>query len=547
MTALPAARAVSDGHPEMIESEVLILGCGIAGATAALTLADAGVPVTVVTRARAPEDSNTFLAQGGIIYTSPEDSPDQLTADILRAGAGHSYPKAAELLAEEGPGAIRRILFERAHIPFDHTDTGDLSLALEGGHSLPRIIHAADATGRAIQIGMLNCLVQHPNVTLLTGHTAVDLLTPSHHATKRLAVYEHRRCVGAYVFDQATRRVRRCLARATILATGGLGQIFLRTTNPVGARGDGIAMARRANVRIINAEYVQFHPTAFYHRQAARFLISEAVRGAGARLVDAHGQPFMERYDAQWKDLAPRDVVARSIHTEMLKHDVPCVYLDLHSYIDEEEIRSHFPTILTQCLEYGIDITRDLVPVVPAAHYFCGGVWVDEWGQTSLRNLYAVGEVSCTGVHGANRLASTSLLEGLVWGERAGHHIYERLQSGGFPPHNYPIAPWQDTGLEEADPALISQDMSSIKHIMWNYVGLERTAKRLERALRELHSLDLEIEQFYRRTQMSDELIGLRNAVKAAGVVTEAAWRNKASLGCHYRADAVPDSVPVRA
>lgn len=527
-----------DGHPETIESEVLILGCGIAGATAALTLADAGVPVTVVTRARAPEDTNTLWAQGGIIYTSPEDSPPQLAEDILRAGAGHSYPKAVELLAEEGPKAIRRILFERAGIEFDHTDEGDLSLALEGGHSLPRIIHAADATGRVIEIGMLNCLAQHPNVTLLTGHTAVDLLTPSHHAEDRLAVYEPRMCAGAYVFDQDTRRVRRCLAKATILATGGLGQIFLRTTNPMGSRGDGIAMAQRANVRIINAEYVQFHPTAFYHRQAARFLISEAVRGAGARLVDGQGKPFMDGYDARWKDLAPRDVVARSIHTEMMKHDVPCVYLDLRSYIDEAEIRSHFPTILDQCAEYGIDITRDLVPVVPAAHYFCGGVWVDEWGQSSLRNLYAVGEVSCTGVHGANRLASTSLLEGLVWGERAAQHIHERLEHDSLPANRYTLAPWQDTGIDEADPALISQDMSSIKHIMWNYVGLERTAKRLERAIRELRGLDLEIEQFYRRTRMSDELIGLRNAVKAASVVTEAAWRNKSSLGCHYRADA---------
>ena len=527
-------------HAEYLESDVLIIGTGIAGATVALTLADAGIPVTLVTRARAPEDTNTVWAQGGIIYTSPEDSPDRLAEDVIRAGAGHSYPRAVQILAEEGPGAVRRVLLERTQVPFDHTATGDLSLALEGGHSLPRIIHAADATGRAIEIAMLNTLATHPNVTLLTGHTAVDLLTPSHHARNRLAVYDHRSCVGAYVLDQASGQVRRCIARATVLASGGLGQIFLRTTNPAGSRGDGIAMAHRAGVRIINAEFVQFHPTAFYHRQAARFLISEAVRGAGARLVDAQGRPFMDQYDAEWKDLAPRDVVARSIHTEMLKHDVPCVYLDLRSYVPETEIRHHFPTILAQCQEYGIDITRDLVPVVPAAHYFCGGVWVDEWGQSSLRNLYAVGEVACTGVHGANRLASTSLLEGLVWGERAALSIHERMAEGTLPmPDGHDIAPWQDTGREEADPALLTQDMSSIKHIMWNYVGLVRTARRLERALRELRGLDTEIEQFYRRTRLSDELIGLRNAVKAAQVVTEAAWQNKRSMGCHYRADSV--------
>ncbi len=534
--------ASASGTPsaEYFESDVLIIGTGIAGATVALTLADAGVPVTLVTRAHAPEDTNTLWAQGGIIYRGEEDSPAQLAEDVLRAGAGHSHPRAVQILAEEGPGAVRRILLERVDVPFDHTKDGALSLALEGGHSQPRIIHATDATGRAIEIALLNALRAHPKVTLLTGHTAVDLLTPSHHALNRLNVYDHRSCVGAYVLDQTTGQVRRCIARTTVLASGGLGQIFLRTTNPAGSRGDGVAMAHRAGVRTINAEFVQFHPTAFYHRQAARFLISEAIRGAGARLVDAEGRPFMDQYDPQWKDLAPRDVVARSIHSEMLKNDVPCVYLDLRSYVPEEEIRHHFPTILEQCQEFGIDITRDLVPVVPAAHYFCGGVWVDDWGQTSLRNLYAVGEVACTGIHGANRLASTSLLEGLVWGERAAHHIQARLVKEDLPmPNGSDIAPWRDTGREEADPALLTQDMGSIKHIMWNYVGLVRTTPRLERALRELRGLDTEIEQFYRRTRLSDELIGLRNAVKAALVVTDAAWQNKQSMGCHYRTDSI--------
>lgn len=519
---------------DYMEAEVLVIGCGIAGCTAAIRLADAGIPVTVVTRAHAPQESNTYYAQGGIIYRGERDEADLLAQDVMRAGAGHSHAKAVQILAEEGPLAVERMLLERVGVRFDRTDTGDFSMAMEGGHSLPRILHATDATGKSIEIALLNTLRTHPNVTLLTGHTAVDLLTPEHHALNRLAVYAPRGCVGAYLFDQAQGRVIRCMAKKTILATGGLGQIFLRTTNPMGARGDGLAMAYRAGVRIINAEFVQFHPTAFYHQQAARFLISEAVRGEGARLVDAEGVPFMQKYDAEWKDLAPRDIVARSIHREMLENDVSRVYLDLRSYIPAEKIRAHFPTIYQRCLEFGVDITQDLVPVVPAAHYFCGGIWVDEWGRTTGQHLYAVGEVACTGVHGANRLASTSLLEGLVWGERAARDIQQTLPECAMPDAD-DIPSWQDEGVEIADPALITQDMSSIKHIMWNYVGLVRTTPRLARALRDLRHLETEIEEFYRTTRLTDALIGLRNAVRVAIIVANDAWRNKSSVGCHYR------------
>ena len=259
-----------------------------------------------------------------------------------------------------------------------------------------------------------------------------------------------------------------------ILATGGLGQIYLRTTNPAGSRGDGLAMAYRAGARVINTEYVQFHPTAFYHRNAPCFLITEAVRGAGARLVDEQRRPFMDRYDPVWKDLAPRDVVARGIHSEMLRRGVKNVYLDLASYIPEERIRAEFPEMLRSCMEYGIDITRDLLPVVPAAHYACGGVWVDEHGHSTLERLYAVGEVSCTGLHGANRLASTSLLEGLVWGHRSAHHIAASLEPRSAALFD-DIPPWKPTGTQEPDPALVAQDVTSIKNIMWNYVGLVRT------------------------------------------------------------------------
>ena len=362
----------------------------------------------------------------------------------------------------------------------------------------------------------------------------MDLLTPAHHGGDRRAIYDPLSCVGAYVLDQQSGAVRRCFARATVLATGGLGQIFLRTTNPVGSRGDGLAMAYRAGARVINTEYVQFHPTAFYHRNAPCFLITEAVRGAGARLVDERGRTFMERYDPEWKDLAPRDVVARSIHSELLSRGVSNVYLDLASYIPAEQIRAGFPEMYRSCLAFGIDITRDPVPVVPAAHYACGGVWVDESGQSTVERLYAVGEVSCTGLHGANRLASTSLLEGLVWGHRSAQHIAAVLteeQGGGFDD----IPPWQPTGLEMPDPALIAQDMSSIKHIMWNYVGLVRTTRRLARAIEDLRNLELEIERFYRAAALTDELIGLRNAARVALIVTLAAWENKESRGCHYR------------
>lgn len=519
---------------ELLETEVLIIGCGIAGGVAALQLADAGTPVIIVTRSSQPEESNTLYAQGGIIYRGADDSPALLADEISRAGAGHSNPKAVSILVEEGSALVKEILIERVGVPFDRNGSGELSLTREGGHSIPRIIHAADFTGRAIEIALLNKLRAHPNITLLTSHTAIDLLTPSHHSLNRLAIYEPQTCVGAYILNQVEDRVIRCLAKKTVLATGGLGQIFLCTTNPAGARGDGLAMAYRAGARVINAEFIQFHPTTFYHPHAPRFLISEAVRGEGARLVHADGEPFMQKYEPEWRDLAPRDVVARSIHRELLQRGAPNVFLDLRSYIPKQRILEHFPTIHKDCLAFGVDITRDLVPVVPGAHYSCGGVWVDDWGQTTLGDLYAVGEVACTGIHGANRLASTSLLEGVVWGHRAASHLHPAL-SHCPAPTSADIPPWRDAGSEKPDPALVTQDVSSVKHIMWNYVGLVRTAPRLERALHELRNLESEIEQFYRKTRVTDELIGLRNAVRAAVIVTAAAWENKASTGCHYR------------
>lgn len=516
------------------ETDVLAIGSGIAGATAALELADAGKSVTVVTLGPDPKESNTYYAQGGIVFSGPGDSPELLAKDITVAGAGHCNPMAVKILSEEGPGLLEDLLIRKAGVGFDRNPDGSLSLIKEASHSVPRIVHAADATGKAVQLALQERMENHPNITILAEHTAIDLLTPSHHAADRLAAYDPLSCVGAYVLDQREGRVIRLLAKKTILATGGLGHIFLRTTNPAGARGDGVAMADRAGARVINTEFIQFHPTTFYHPHAPNALISEAVRGAGARLVRSDGKPFMQEYSPDWMDLAPRDVVSRSIHDEMLKRDTPHVFLDLRSYIPADRIREHFPNIYQTGLAYGVDITSELVPVVPAAHYFCGGVWTDEWGRTTISDLYAVGEVACTGLHGANRLASTSLLEGVVWGKRTAEHIQRESPSDPRRPV-LDIPPWEDYGSEPPDPALISQDLSSIKHIMWNYVGLVRTTPRLARAIRELRALETEIEGFYRITRITDGLIGLRNAIRTAILVTMAAWENKASMGCHHR------------
>jgi L-aspartate oxidase len=518
--------------------DLLILGSGVAGCVAALEASrDPELDITVVTAATEPEEANTYYAQGGIIGRGPEDSAELLMQDLYRAGAQANYPPAVELLAKEGPRLLHEYLIDIAGVEFDRDEQGNLAYGREASHSTDRILHVGDATGRAIEERLIKTVQTRENVTLLTGHTAVDLITPSHHSRNPRDVYTPLSCVGAYIYDQDTGKVRCILARKTILATGGLGQIFLHTTNPRGARGDGLAMAYRAGARIVNAEYVQFHPTAFFHRDASRFLISEAVRGEGARLLNEAGEPFMERYAPEWKDLAPRDVVARSIHLEMIEREISHVYLDLRSAMPADRIRERFPTIYTTCLSYGVDITRDLIPVVPAVHYFCGGVWVNAWGRSSIRNLYAAGEVSCTGLHGANRLGSASLLEGLVWGSRAAKDAVVHL-ADPFPCQAEDIPLWDDSELRYAtDPALFRQDMETIRRTMWYYVGLIRATYRLRRAIDDLRHMQREIDFFYRHTHLSNGLIGLRSAVQAALIVARAAWENKTSRGCHYRED----------
>lgn len=504
---------------------------------AALELArDEQRRITVITRADRLAESNSAYAQGGIVSLGPDDSTEKLVADMLGAGAGLTNPAAARILAVEGPKLLRSLIGEIPGLDFDRDAAGDLSFGLEGAHSSRRILHVGDTTGRAIMEALLAAVAERPNIRILLEHTAVDLITFPHHATSPLAVYDDPVCRGAYVLDGRTGRVERLVASHTILATGGAGRIFQHTTNPRGSRGDGLAMASRAGARLANLEYVQFHPTALHMHGTTKFLISEAVRGEGAVLLTPDGERFMERYEPERKELAARDVVARAIYREMLHRDYPHVLLDIASHLPAETIRRRFAGIHAHCLARGIDMAAQPIPVVPAAHYFCGGVLVDGSGRSSLKGLYAVGETACSGVHGANRLASTSLLEGLVWGMRAAKEI--RAGATEPSPDETGIPPWKEVGVDsDADPALIQGDMQTIRSLMWHYVGLVRSEARLNRAMRELVNLRLNIEDFYRRARVSDELVGLRNSVQTALLVTGAATRNRRSRGCHFRED----------
>ena len=514
------------------ETDVLVIGSGLAGCAAALAAARGGARVVLLTKAGRVEESNTWYAQGGIIYQGVQDSPERLAADIEAAGAGLCDPAAVALLSHEGPRLVKELLIDDVGVPFTRSAGGELDLTAEAAHSVARILYREDTTGRSIEESMVAAVAREPNVTVLSRRTAVDLLSLSHHSRNPRDVYAPPTSVGAYVFDHETRRVDSIMARETILATGGLGRIFLHTSNPPGACGDGVAMAYRAGARCINMQFVQFHPTTLYHGDE-RFLISESLRGEGARLVDGGGREFMRDHHPAGS-LAPRDIVARGIHQMMHETGAPCAYLDI-SHKPAPWIRHRFPRIHAKCREVGIDITSQPIPVVPAAHYSCGGIAVDEWGRSSMRRLRAVGEVSCTGLHGANRLASTSLLECLVWGTRAGADAARATTSGA----DYPlpdIAPWQYE-TEPVDPALVAQDWLTIRQTMWNYVGLVRSRRRLDRAHQILRELHLEIGRFYARSELSDALISLRNGVQAALVVLLAAMEARESRGCHYRVD----------
>lgn len=526
-------------------SQVLIIGAGLAGCTTALRLADLGVEVTLLSSTNQVENANSWLAQGGIIYRSAEAGDSKaLERDIMVAGSNHNSQVAVNFLAEQGPLAVENILLNRLSVPFAQSDDaldnagrgGEWDLTREGGHSTSRILHCADHTGRTIMEYLVAAVEAHPQVNFMKGYTAIDLLTSHHHTTNMTYRYQlENQCCGAYVLHESSKEVVSMMADITVLATGGVGQVYLHTTNSSSATGSGIAMASRAVVRLENLEYVQFHPTSLFHLEPRRFLITEALRGEGALLLNARGERFMLKVDER-AELAPRDIVARAIVEELLKTGERCVFLDVSKV--EHSLEGRFPTIFQSCLERGIDIRTQPIPVVPAAHYFCGGILTDTRGRTSLKRLFSVGECCCTGVHGANRLASTSLLEALLWGKVAAEEIASEFEKG-FPNHrplHDSLADWHDTGSEQNDdPALIAQDWATIRHTMWNYVGITRTTARLTRAFEELRDLSRHLHDFYRTTPPSKATIDLFHGCQTAYLITQSALRNKGSLGCHYR------------
>ncbi|MFZ5556765.1 MAG: L-aspartate oxidase [Pseudomonadota bacterium] len=510
--------------------DVVIIGTGLAGLTAALHLA-AERRVCLITK-RELLDGASSWAQGGIAAVlSQEDSADAHVGDTLIAGAGLCDDATTRYVVDRGRTAIEWLIGHG--VPFTRDATTELGyhLTREGGHSVRRVIHAADATGRAVQTTLEGKVRQHPNITLLEQHVAVDLLTSA-----KLGMAGSR-CLGVYAFDRRAGEVVTLAADQAVLATGGAGKVYLYTTNPDTATGDGIAMAWRAGCRVANMEFIQFHPTCLYHPHAKSFLISEAVRGEGGLLKLPDGSRFMPAHDER-AELAPRDVVARAIDFEMKKRGLDCVYLDI-SHKPARFIEEHFPTILERCRELGIDITRQPMPVVPAAHYTCGGVMTDWNGRTDLPGLYAIGEAAHTGLHGANRLASNSLLECLVFGRAAAEDI---LRQAPLPRPELP--PWDESRVTDADEEIvISHNWDELRRFMWDYVGIVRTDKRLERARHRIQLLAEEIDEFYANFRVTSDLLELRNLVLSADLIVRCALLRHESRGLHFSRD-YPEALP---
>ena len=515
------------------EFDLIVLGAGIAGLTAALAAAHEGRSVAVVSKEPLLEECNTQYAQGGIVAHGEGDSPALLAKDITVAGDGINSREAVELLAAEGPALVDELLVRRLGVPFNRDPSGKPALTQEAAHSLRRIYFSKDTTGRAIETSLLAAVTAHSRIRTFPSHAAIDLITNTHNSTDAQERYRKTRVIGAYLWDPDAAQVKAFYAGATVLATGGVGNLFLHTSNPACATGDGLAMANRVGAEILNAEYVQFHPTVLFHRDVKRFLITEAVRGEGARLLNHAGEQFMKRYDPERADLAPRDEVARAMYREMENEGSDYLLLDARSAAGSR-LEERFPGIFEKCMGVGLDIRREPIPVVPAAHYFCGGVKVGLTGRTSVEGLYAAGETACTGVHGANRLASVSLLEALFFGHAAGKDAAHNLTPVSSALKKS-IPDWvHPAPAEEFDPVLIQQDMLNIQSTMWNYAGIIRNTKRLERAQADLNYLSHRIEQFYKHATISRSIIELRNAVLAAHVIVSAANSNTHSLGCHY-------------
>jgi len=517
-------------------TDFLIIGSGIAGLMYALKVADRGT-VAIVTKKQAV-DSNTNLAQGGIASVfGQQDTFDLHIQDTLNAGDGLCNPDVVRQVVEGGPGKICELMEIGVNFNTDPSKQKEnaprLDLGREGGHSRNRIVHALDTTGREVERVLLQKARQHPNIRFFENHMAIDLITFSTRIKRGVVTTTHEDfCCGAYVLDRHSRQVKTFGAKITLMATGGAGKVYLYTSNPDIATGDGIAMGYRAGATVANLEFVQFHPTCLFHPAAKNFLISEAVRGEGGRLIDGSGQPFMQRYDPQ-KDLACRDVVARAIDTELKRTGQDNVFLDI-SHRPPELVKDRFPHLYEKCLTFGVDMTKDPIPVVPAAHYMCGGVATDMLGRSDIRRLFAVGETACTGLHGANRLASNSLLEALVYADAAANQSLleiKRMESGMFTE----IPDWDDVGTTDSDEAImVSHNWDEIRRLMWNYVGIVRSDKRLERAQRRIEMIQNEIREYYWNFKVSPDLIELRNIATVAELVVKCASHRKESRGLHY-------------
>jgi L-aspartate oxidase len=510
--------------------DFLVLGSGIAGLSFALKVAPRGRVAIVTKKDRA--ESNTNYAQGGIAaVTSKEDTVELHVRDTLTAGAGLCREDAVRTIVQEGPGRIAELIelgmhFTEREIPRSH-GTHELDLGKEGGHSKRRILHAKDITGREVERALLAAVAAQPNIEIFENHVAIDLIT-----SQKLGYVGDQRCLGAYVLDKSNGQVDTFAAPVTMLATGGCGKVYLYTTNPDIATGDGVAMAYRAGAAVANMEFIQFHPTCLHHPKAKSFLISEAVRGEGAVLKTIDGVEFMDKAHPL-KSLAPRDIVARAIDSEMKKSGSDYVLLDI-THRPARFIIDRFPNIYQTCLQYGIDITKEPIPVVPAAHYQCGGVLINVDGETGITALYAVGEVSCSGLHGANRLASNSLLEALVCAHRAAL----RIQAAPPPHSDFKIPDWHSGDAHNPDEmVVVSHNWDEIRRVMWDYVGIVRTNKRLQRAQKRIANLQEEIQEYYWDFIVTRDLLELRNIATVAQLIIASALSRQESRGLHYNLD----------
>ena len=514
---------------DQLEYDVLIIGSGAAGLSLALKLADHS-NVAVLSK-NALIEGATFYAQGGVsAVLDRHDSIQSHVQDTLAAGVGLCDPKIVHFVVERAQESINWLVnmgvdFTRSNEPSETSSV--FHLHKEGGHSHRRVIHAADATGKAIETTLESRVRQHKNIDLFEHHIAVDLITNNKFLKDKC------RCIGAYVLDDKKKNVKVFRARNIVLATGGAGKVYLYTSNPDSCTGDGIAMASRIGCRIVNMEFIQFHPTCLYHPMAKSFLISEALRGEGAKLILNDGSSFMKRYDNR-QELAPRDIVARAIDYEMKRLGCDCVYLDI-SHKPQKFIKQHFPNIFKRCLDLGINMATDRIPVVPAAHYTCGGIMVNKNGQTDIPGLYAIGEVSYTGLHGANRMASNSLLECFVFAHSAFKHIKETLPEIKMPEK---ISEWDESRVTNSDEeVVVSHNWDEIRRFMWDYVGIVRTTKRLHRAHHRIKLLQSEISEYYGNFRITKDLIELRNLATAAELIIESALKRKESRGLHYTTD----------